>query len=93
LSDNASADDTARVLRDEYGDFVRVVSNPANWGFAGGTNAGLAAAKEDWVALLNNDAEAEPDWLFELASAISRNPDAGMLASKIRALSDSHHPR
>jgi GT2 family glycosyltransferase len=35
------------------------------------------------VALLNNDAEAEPGWLAALASAFEGRPDVGMAASKI----------
>jgi GT2 family glycosyltransferase len=86
--DNASEDETAHVLRSEFADFVQVVRNPENRGFAGGTNAGLKVARGEWIAFLNNDAVADERWLEELAKAVNRHPDAGMFASKILSLQD-----
>jgi GT2 family glycosyltransferase len=40
------------------------------------------------VALLNNDAEAEPAWLEAMLAAAERHPDAGMVASKIVVFED-----
>src|ERR1019366_6774910 len=40
-------------------------------------------SRSEMVALLNNDAEAEPGWLEALEAAIRLHPDVGMAASKI----------
>jgi GT2 family glycosyltransferase len=40
------------------------------------------------VALLNNDAEAEPDWLAELERACGSRPEIGMAASKVLVWED-----
>jgi GT2 family glycosyltransferase len=43
----------------------------------------MAAAQGDFLALLNNDAEAEPGWLAALHQACAGRPDVGMAASKV----------
>src|SRR4051812_49044802 len=65
----------------EFG--ARVIRNPDNRGFCAANNQGIAAARGDFVALLNNDAEAEPGWLAALYRACSRAPEIGMAASKV----------
>jgi GT2 family glycosyltransferase len=35
------------------------------------------------VATLNDDAEAEPEWLSEMVAALQRNPRAGMCAARV----------
>ena len=62
---------------------VQLIRNLENRGFCAANNQGFAASDTEFVALLNNDAEAEPDWLQKLATAFDRRPDVGMAASKI----------
>lgn len=57
---------------------LTLVENAANVGFAGGVRSGLPHATCDFVALLNSDAVAEPDWAAELLGAFDRHPDAGV---------------
>jgi GT2 family glycosyltransferase len=57
---------------------VTLVENTANLGFAGGVRSGLPHVTGEFVALLNNDAVAEPDWIAELLAAIHRHPRAGV---------------
>jgi len=59
------------------------IRNKRNLGFAGGNNAGIRAARGKYIALLNNDARADKDWLKELVEAAEENPEVGMFASKI----------
>ena len=63
--DNASSDDSVAFLREHFPS-VRVVAQTENLGFGGGSNAGIAAAKNDIVILLNNDMRVEPDFLAPL---------------------------
>lgn len=61
--DNASKDDTTRVLRTWTDERIRVISNPDNRGVAAGNNQGIRAALEagcQSVLLINNDTEFEP---------------------------------
>jgi GT2 family glycosyltransferase len=79
--DNGSTDGSADLAEHEFG--ARVIRNAENRGFCAANNQGIAVAQGDFIALLNNDAEAEPDWLAELHRACSRAPEVGMAASKI----------
>jgi len=75
--DNGSRDNSKELL-DKYQrgnkDKVDIIYNPKNFGFAGGVNTGIEwALNEDfeYVALFNNDATADKDWLKSLVSAAS----------------------
>jgi GT2 family glycosyltransferase len=82
--DNGSNDGSPEMVASEWNDpLVRVVLNRENRGFCAANNQGFAASDTEFVALLNNDAEAEPGWLAGLASAFEGRPDVGMAASKI----------
>lgn len=49
----------------------RIVRPGRNLGFAGGTNAGIAASSGDLVATVNDDARVEPGWAAALARAMA----------------------
>ncbi len=81
--DNGSRDGSKEFVRDIYRN-VRVVSLPANIGFAGGNNAGIRIARGKYVALLNNDTKADPLWLANFLTAAEASPHSvGMWAGKI----------
>lgn len=88
--DNGSADDSAAVVEDFAAGApfpVRLIRNAENLGFCAANNQGIRASGAPFVALLNNDAEAEPYWLAQLHSAFE-NPRVGMAASKILVYDD-----
>ncbi len=80
--DNASTDESVALIAREY-PWVRQVLLDENRGLTGGVNAGIAVARGEIIALLNNDAEADPTWLAELARALEEHPEAGAAASKM----------
>jgi GT2 family glycosyltransferase len=86
LVDNGSSDGSADMAETEFG--VRVIRNRENRGFCAANNQGMAAARGEFLALLNNDAEAEPGWLAALHQACNRRPDVGMAASKVLVWED-----
>jgi GT2 family glycosyltransferase len=85
--DNGSSDGSVEMAETEFSNRVsfpfQVIRNADNRGFCGGNNQGIQVALGDFVALLNNDAEANSDWLFELWNALRSRDDMGMAASKI----------
>jgi GT2 family glycosyltransferase len=89
VADNASHDNSLELLARDYAE-VRVVRLDHNYGFTGACNAGLRAGQGEFLALLNNDTEAAPDWLAEVVAAFERHPEAGMIASKM-LLFDRRH--
>ncbi len=60
--DNGSTDGSAEFVRQAFPD-VKVLALDRNLGFGGGSNAGIKAAKNDIVVLLNNDMQVSPDFL------------------------------
>ena len=84
--DNGSSDGSPDLAEREFG--ARVIRNAQNRGFCAANNQGFAAARGEFIALLNNDAEAEPGWLAALLRACRRAPDIGMAASKVLVWED-----
>ena len=83
--ENDSTDESFELLRNGYPE-IEVVRNAENRGFAGGVNAGIRRAIQlgsEYVALLNNDAAADKDWLAGLVNALKANPKAGIATPKI----------
>jgi GT2 family glycosyltransferase len=87
LVDNGSDDGSVEMTFAEF-PRVRVIRNLDNRGFCEANNQGIAAARGNLIALLNNDAEADPGWLSELARVFEVSADVGMAASKIVVYSD-----
>lgn len=62
VADGASSDGTVELLARAYPS-VRLLRLQRNRGFSGNVNAGLRAARGEVLCLLNNDAQAEADWV------------------------------
>jgi len=63
---------------------ARVIENVRNVGFGTAINQGIQASSARYLATLNDDAAAHPEWLAALVGALDRRPDAGMCASQVR---------
>lgn len=88
LVDNRSLDQAGAWAR-RYAPDVRLLEMPANLGFAGGTNAGMVAARGELLLLINDDALAEPGCVESLWAALRATPGAGAAAG---ALTFSRRP-
>lgn len=80
--DNGSCDDSvarARALMPA----IEIVALGKNAGFAGGNNAGFAAARGKLIVPINNDTQCAEEFLAQLVRAADAHPKAGMFAPKI----------
>jgi hypothetical protein len=85
VADNDSKDDSLKMVREEFPKVV-VIENKKNLGFATGNNVGVRYALEngaDYVLLLNQDTEVEPDFLEKLIVVGEKNPQVGILSPLI----------
>lgn len=80
--DNASTDRSVEGAR-QVAPRAVILRQEKNLGFAGGVNAGVRAARGEWVAVLNNDTEVAEDWLEASLSAVHRHPDAAFFACRV----------
>jgi GT2 family glycosyltransferase len=80
--DNASTDGSLEHARQRFPGLVYVV-NDKNRGYAGGINSGLAAAVGEYIAPLNMDTEADPDWLLNMLDFMQAHPDTGAVCPKV----------
>lgn len=80
--DNASGDDSPARLRAAHPD-VTLIESPRNTGFAGGVNLGLAAARGEWLLILNPDIEIRPGSVDALRGFMERHPRAGLGAARL----------
>lgn len=80
--DNASTDNTVKLLKSQYPE-VNVIETGANLGYAAGNNVGIEKAKGDYIIVINPDTVTDPDWLSELLKPFETNPDVSITVSKI----------
>lgn len=81
LADNGSTDGAPQAAAKAHPE-VRFVENGANLGFALGVNRAAAVATGKWLALINPDAYAEPDWLAELMATAAAFPEVRSFGSR-----------
>ncbi len=80
--DNGSADDSIKVLKDEFPE-IKLILAGKNTGFAGGNNIGIKAGTGDYFLLINNDVEVTPGFLEPLVDCFQKNPKVGIASPKI----------
>lgn len=69
--DNGSTDGSVSWLKENQ---VPAVFLQENTGFSGAVNVGIRASATPYVILLNNDTQAEPEYVAELLRAIEASP-------------------
>ncbi len=81
IVDNASTDGTPAHLQlfSQGRSNVKIILNEKNHGFAGGNNAGLAAATGDYLVILNNDTVVTRGWATTLWRHLADNPKIGLI--------------
>ncbi|HLC43706.1 MAG TPA: glycosyltransferase family 2 protein [Patescibacteria group bacterium] len=80
--DNGSSDDSVSFVEKYYPE-VKILELKKNLGFAVAVNRGVKESRAELIALLNNDAEADRDWLLHIKAAAEKHSEASFFASKI----------
>jgi len=74
----------ARDAGESAAGVLTILENERNAGFGAAINQGLRVSRTPFLATLNDDCVAHPEWLRALVAAIEPRPDAGMCASQVR---------
>lgn len=80
--DNASADDSAALVRQEFPQ-ARLVANQENRGFSAACNQGAAHSSGEAILLLNPDAELRPGALRALTDCLGRHPNVAVVGPQL----------
>jgi len=83
--DDASTDEGPDLVRRGHPQFT-LLALEQNRGFCGACNAGVAAARGEYVALVNNDALLPPYALASMVACLQANPKAWVAAPHIHNL-------
>jgi GT2 family glycosyltransferase len=85
LVDNGSTDGSTDYVRSwiERMTKAQAILLSRNSGFCEANNLAFARAQGEWIALLNNDAVAEPNWIEELMHYGNTEAGIGMLGGKV----------
>ncbi len=77
-------DNSGTSLARISGERVRLITNPRNVGFGAAVNQAFRSSEAPYLATLNDDAVAHPQWLAALVEDAGSHPRAGMFASQVR---------
>ena len=84
--ENGSDGDDGTLLKERYGQSIRLLENGKNWGFAKGCNTGIAdavARGAEYVVLLNNDTVVPAGFLDDLIDVARSDGSIGIAGGKI----------
>jgi len=90
--ENGSTDGSLEFLKSNYPQ-VELIVHQKNLGFDGGVNAGIRkslADGDEFVALFNNDAVADKDWLKYLIADLETHQEAGIATCKFVSSDGTH---
>jgi glycosyltransferase involved in cell wall biosynthesis len=94
IVDNASTDGTPDLIekwRKQYPSLILYVFEPVA-GLSHARNAGVAAASGEIIAMIDDDAFADTDWLREIQSAFDEFPQAGCVGGHVIPEWESRQP-
>ena len=85
--DNASSDGSIEYINDHYPELI-LIQNEKNLGFAAAVNQGIMISSSEYIFLLNNDVELEPDCISNLIKCIEKDRNIFAVSSKMVQYTD-----
>jgi GT2 family glycosyltransferase len=83
LVDNGSTDKTLEIVRNEFPE-VLVHALPKNLFYPGGVNHGISKTKSEFILVLNDDTELEPDAVGEMARVMAADDRAAAVVPMMK---------
>ena len=80
--DNGSSDGSIDFVRNEFPGVV-ILGHVANLGFAEDVNSGIRISRGEFIATINNDAQADENWINNLVNIIESDPGVGCCGSRM----------
>lgn len=80
--DNNSQDDSCAMIKQRFPN-VKLIENSENSGFPKGNNIGVAAAKGEYICILNPDTVVAEDTFSKVLAFAKRQNDLGILGCKL----------
>jgi GT2 family glycosyltransferase len=75
------------VLQEKLGDYIHLIRNDKNYGYAEGANIGMRYALNnfvpDYILLLNNDSVVAPDFLGQMIKVAESDASIGIVGTKV----------
>ncbi len=90
LVDNKSSDDSVKFVQSNFGNRILVTQNDTNLGFAAGCNIGIKISKGSLIALFNQDAIADKEWLSTLVYVVQSAEEIAAAAGKVYYWGDKY---
>lgn len=83
IVDNASSDNTCQVIRERYGEKVKLIASKENLGFSKGNNVALEHATGEYVFLVNPDVIFVEDIISPMVKILEEQPDIGIVSPRL----------
>jgi GT2 family glycosyltransferase len=80
--DNASADDSALMVREEFKNVILIVSD-SNEGFSSACNKGIIASSGEFILILNPDTVIDREAITVALTFMKSHPEAGAAGAKM----------
>lgn len=88
--DNASRQDEASLLRQEY-PWIKCIQSTENVGFSGGNNIGVDSAQGEYLFFINNDVLISSDCFSPLLQKLQSDKGIGAISPRIKNLDGTYN--
>lgn len=85
--DNGSMDGSSELVKEKFPQ-VKVIQLKENTGFCGAVNEGIKQAKTPYVILLNNDTEADSEYVNKMTIAIEEDEKLFSVSAKVLSMAE-----
>lgn len=78
--DNASTDDSVKLLREKYSEKVKIIAAPVNVGLCKATNICFNTLDSEYIGVVENDTTMTPNWIEDCERELDSDKDAAIAA-------------